>query len=57
MVLIKGNYVFQLNYASRYNHVQTSGMSVHWNGKLQKHIMSNDEEIHTLELLLEGVEG
>lgn len=57
MVLTKGNYVFQLDYASRVNYVHTSGMSVHWNGKLQKLIMAKDEEIHTLELLLEGVEG
>ena len=55
--LKKGVYVFRVRYASKRGLLETSQMSIHWNGVKVLHILPKDEEIHDLEVTLEAVDG
>jgi hypothetical protein len=48
-------YTLKLDYAARFGAVQTSEMSVSWNGKQVAYVKGEDDCIHTLKVCVLGV--
>ena len=55
--LKSGQYALQLDYAARSGYVHTSQMGIFWNGQKVQAIKSQDDQIHTLRILLNAVGG
>ena len=55
--LEQGPYVLELQYAARSDFLESSQMSISWNGQKVKLIKGEDDLVHTLRLQLTAVQG